>query len=102
MLPVSAPSALTNSRSCSWFHSTSAPRRARGCPSTTLPCRARTSAAVYVRLTSFQRGLVDQSCWICSALFGVPTLDIALLLKVVDRGPEFPGLLRPSASLLIC
>jgi len=22
--------------------------------------------------------------WICSGLFGVPTLDIALLLKVVD------------------
>jgi hypothetical protein len=41
-------------------------------------------------VTSFQRGLVSQSCWICSALFGVPTLDIALLLKVVElRVPNF-------------
>src|ERR1700744_4489761 len=80
MLPVRAPSALTNSRSCSWFHSTSAPRRARVDSSTTLPCRATTSSALYVRLTSFQRGLVSQSCWICSALLGVPTTDIGVLL----------------------
>jgi hypothetical protein len=32
----------------------------------------------------FQRGLVSQSFWICSGLFGVPTLDIALLLKSCD------------------
>src|ERR1700677_656006 len=28
----------------------------------------------------FQRGLVSQSFWISSVVFGVPTLDIALLL----------------------
>ena len=27
-------------------------------------------------LTPFQRGLVSQSCWICSGDFGVPTVDI--------------------------
>jgi hypothetical protein len=46
--------------------------------------------------------LVSQSFWICSALFGVPTLDMALLLSSVISGSEFPGLLRPSASLLFC
>ncbi|CFS39266.1 Uncharacterised protein [Mycobacterium tuberculosis] len=45
MLPVSAPSALTHSRSCSCSHSTSAPRRASVCSSTTLPWRATTSSA---------------------------------------------------------
>jgi hypothetical protein len=43
---------------------------------------------------SFQRGLVSQSCWICSALFGVPTLDIAVLLKVVDLRTRISRLVK--------
>ncbi|COX27488.1 Uncharacterised protein [Mycobacterium tuberculosis] len=35
-----------------------------------------------MRVTSFQRGFVSHSCWICSALFGVPTTDIDNSLTV--------------------